>query len=290
MLSTEPTRVWRTRRQWLWLRQQPRMLTAGLRAFPAFIIIGAQRSGTTSLYSYLVSHPQVVAPLRKEVHYFDLNYRRGLRWYRSFFPLCTDLRPKSVASTHLSQTGEASPYYLFHPLVPLRVARDLPSVRLVVILRHPVERAYSHYRHEVAQGRERHSFEEAIAAEASRCREDFRLLGLGQDPGVAHRRYSYISRGLYAEQLERWFAHFPREQVLVVSSDDLQGEPLRVYRRTTAFLGLSRQHPPPFRAQNVGQPAVLPRAAASTLAEYFADPNQRLFELIGQELWAESSG
>lgn len=278
-----------TRRRWLWLRQQPRMLTSGLRALPTFVIIGAQRSGTTALYSYLTSHPQIVAPIRKEVHYFDLNYQRGLGWYRSFFPLRASLRPDSRGITSVGFTGEASPYYLFHPLVPSRMVRDLSSVRIIVILRHPVERAYSHYRHEVTQGREWCSFEEAIASEASRCGDDLRLLALGRDPGVAHRRHSYVARGLYAEQLERWFAHFLREQVFVVSSEELRAHPADVYRRTTTFLGLSRQHQPPFRVRNVGKPADLPTGAASTLAEYYAEPDERLFDLIGQKLWATPS-
>lgn len=262
------------------------MWTSGLRALPDFVIIGAQRSGTTALYSYLTSHPQVVPSIRKEVHYFDLNHQRGLRWYRSFFPFRSTLGQRSRGNAPCGITGEASPYYLFHPLVPSRMVHDLPSTRIIAILRHPVERAYSHYRHEVAQGREACSFEEAIAAEASRCGEDFRRLARGQDPGVAHRRYSYVARGFYAEQLERWFSYFPREQVLIVSSEDLRAESANVYRRTTAFLGLSTQYQPPFRVQNVGKPAVLPLHVASTLTEYFAEPNERLFELIGRELWA----
>src|SRR3954453_12461513 len=121
--------------------------------------------------------------------------------------------------------GEASPSYLFHPLAPDRVARLLPDARLIALLRSPVERAFSHYQHEVALGREPLSFEEAIDREDERMRGE--LEHMLRDPYYfSHTwwNYTYVARGRYAEQLERWFADFPREQLLVLLTDELAAD------------------------------------------------------------------
>ncbi len=152
-----------------WSAQAYARPTAGLRLLPDYLIIGAQRAGTTSLHRYLIQHPGVRTTLRtKGVHFFDTGYGRGMSWYASRFP--TRLTAWYVARRHGVElrTGEASPYYLFHPHVPGRVAEHLPQVKLIALLRDPVGRAYSHYQHEVARGFETLSFEEAIEAEAAR--------------------------------------------------------------------------------------------------------------------------
>ena len=138
------------------------------RVLPQAVILGAQKSGTSSLHYYLVQHPGVVAPLRKEVHYFDLNLARGEAWYRAHFGL--DGEP--------GVSIDSSPYYLYHPVVPARLHALLPGARLIVLLRDPVRRAYSHYWHERDKGRESLAFEDAVAAEAER-------LGNSRKPSVA---------------------------------------------------------------------------------------------------------
>jgi len=110
--------------------------------------VGAQKAGTSSLYSYMVQHPQVLPAARKEIHYFDRHYDKGLRWYRRHFPLRARL-----SSERLS--GEASPYYLFHPHAPRRIAETLPDARILMLLRNPANRAISHYFHEARVGREK---------------------------------------------------------------------------------------------------------------------------------------
>ncbi|HYF40703.1 MAG TPA: sulfotransferase domain-containing protein, partial [Gemmatimonadales bacterium] len=143
------------------IRSDYRKLTGPLRGLPSVLLIGAQKAGTTSLFNYMAEHPAVLPPSNKEIHYFDLNPTRGLTWYRSHFPYNHQLRDGSV-------TVDASPYYLAHPGVPQRAAQLLPGARLLVLLRNPVDRAYSHYQHEVRGGREPLSFEEAIAREPER--------------------------------------------------------------------------------------------------------------------------
>jgi hypothetical protein len=180
--------------------------------------------------------------------------------------------------------GEASPGYVFHPLAPARVKATVPEARLIVLLRDPVDRALSHYHHEVALGRESLSFEEALDAEAERTRgEEERLV---REPGSfshAWWDYTYVARGRYAEQLERWFEVFPREQMLVLPSDELAAEPDRTYGAVLRFLGASPHslgsYPRVYK-QEYGE---LRPETRQLLAERFAEPNRRLYELLGRD-------
>lgn len=260
------------------LRADYRELTSSLRGLPSFLIIGAQRSGTTSLFNYLVQHPDVVPPFGKEIHYFDLHYDRGLNWYRGRFPYAHRLRRGAL-------TLDASPYYLLHPLAPERAARLLPGVKLVALLRNPVERALSHYQHEVRDGRESLSFPAAID------REDERLSGeeerLRSDPAYYSfnfHRYSYLRRGVYVEQLRRWVQHFPRSQLLVLQSERLFRDPVAVTAAVHGFLGL-RPHRleryEPFLHGSYDR--AMPAELRTRLATGFEPHNRELFRWLGEE-------
>ena len=213
--------------------------TAPLRLQPGFIMIGAQRCGTTSLFRALMAHPQVVRPaFHKGINFFDLNYYRGLTWYRGHFPVAR-VAQAATARHGGPMTFEASGYYMYHPFAMERLARDLPRVKLVVMLRDPVERAFSAYKHEYARGYEWESFEKALEL------EDERLIGetdrMRADPAYesfTHRHHSYTRRGHYADQLERIFGLFPREQVHVMDSEAFFARPAQEYEELTGFLGL----------------------------------------------------
>jgi Sulfotransferase domain len=245
-----------------------------VRPLPDFLILGAQKAGTTALYAYLRWHPQVTGPSFKEVSFFDRHYARDERWYRAHMPV----RRSGIV-------GEASPSYLFHPLAPARVARMLPTARLIALLRNPVERAFSHYQHEVALGREQLSFEDALAGEGGRMRGELeRML---EDPRYFSHpwwNYTYSARGRYAEQLERWFEVFPREQLLVLLTDELASDTAGTYRRTLDFLGVDErglESYPRIFEREYGQ---MDPATRACLMEEFAEPNRRLAELLGREL------
>ena len=246
--------------------------------FPSFLVIGAQRAGTTSLFYYLCSHPDVARPATKEIHFFDDNYWRGADWYRSFFALA--LGAKRV-------TGEATPYYLFHPAVPDRVAATIPDVRLVALLRNPVDRAYSHYHKMKRMGIERLSFRKALAAEERRLAgEEERLLADPRYRSGHHRRHAYVGRGLYADQLERWLAAFPQDQLLVLLSEDFFARPAEVYAETLDFLGLPPWAPEAVEDRNPASYRPLPPGLRAVLEERFAVPNARLARLLGRDVWA----
>lgn len=246
-------------------------------ALPSFIIIGAQRAGTTSLFTALAEHDQVRPPIGKELQYFSLHFRRDLDFYRGHFPR---LRPGEI-------TFEASPYYLFHPDVPRRVAQALPSVKTVVMLRDPVSRAYSHWQHSVLHGYEPFSFADAIDAEADR-------LGRAATHGVdskrwrdAMRHHSYLARGRYAEQLHRWFEHLGRDRVHVIRSEAFFAEVGQGMADLYSFLGLppgpslpQRSNSWPHRGPNELTPAMVER-----LQREFRPHNEALSDLLG---WRET--
>jgi hypothetical protein len=277
------------RRAARWSAQAYARPTAGLRLLPDYLIIGAQRAGTTSLHRYLVQHPGVRTMLRtKGVHFFDTAYGRGMSWYASRFP--TRLTAWWVARRHGVElrTGEASPYYLFHPLVPDRVAEHLPRVKLIALLRDPVQRAYSHYQHEVARGFETLSFEGAIEAEPARLAgETERLLAEPLYNSFAHQHHSYVARGHYAEQLDRWWPLFGDTQLLVLSAERFFAEPARTFRRVLEFLELPAFTPDGFQRHNAHHYRQMSRAVRGRLAEHYREPNRRLHQSLGDDLgWA----
>lgn len=241
------------------------------------VIVGAMRAGTTSLFSFLARHPQVAASFCKEVHYFDLRFHHGPAWYR-----CQFRRPRRPAGGRAIGI-ESSPYYMFDPRVPGRMAALVPDVKLVFLLRDPVERAFSHYRKNCRDGREPLSFADALAAEDERLAgEEERML---HDPAYLsglHQYYSYAARGRYAEQLIRWRQHFSAAQMLVVDSTRLFASPAEVLAELLAFAGLEPWAPRRFYAVNAGSNAMpLDPHIASRLATTFIPHERRLAALVG---------
>lgn len=215
--------------------------TSERRVLPDFVIVGAQRAGTTALYQALTEHPSIAGATTKEVHYADIQFDRGIGWYRGHFP--TERRMRMLRDrTGAAITGEASPYYLFHPLAARRLAAVVPEVRVVVMLRDPVARAVSHYHHEVSLGFEHRDLTTALDQETSAIeRESHRILRNPTYRSFEHQHHSYFSRGLYAEQLERWLMHIPPRQLLVVQSECLFRDPTDEFDRILEFLGVEAQ-------------------------------------------------
>lgn len=258
--------------------------SSAIRILPSFLVAGTQRSGSSSLYEYLVNHPSVGRSIIEEVHYFDWNYTKGMRWYRGHFPTSAKAAYLKLRSGVPAITGEATPYYIFHPLAPQRIANDLPGVRLLVTIRNPVDRAYSHYSHEVAMGLEPLSFDDALA------QEDLRLAGevakILKEPtyrGFNHQHFSYFARGVYADQLEQLYALFPREHILVLTSDELSKDPASAYAKALAFLELPPHTLARFPKHSAGSYAPMERTARERLTARFAAPNERLYRLLEVE-------
>ncbi len=256
---------------------------------PDFIIIGTQRGGTSSLYHYLLAHPQIAAATKKEIHFFDNNFHRGIPWYRAQFPSLIQGDIGETIGRQRCITGEASPYYLFHPHAPARAALVVPQAKLIVLLRNPVDRAYSNYYHSVKRGYETLSFEEALAQEETRTRgEGQRLAADPHYKSYNHQHYTYLARGIYVDQLELWMNYFPKEQFLIIKSEDLFATPDRTLQEIFLFLGLpevvpvEQQEYKQLNSSTYSQAKMEPETR-KRLFTYFEPRNERLSTLLGRD-------
>jgi len=268
----------------LTVRSIPRHLTARHRMLPRFIVFGSIRSGTSSIYHNITEHPQVLPALRKQVRFFDLNYFRGVDWYRAHFPTVYRDALARRRGVGRSVTGEASPEYIYHPLVPERIRETLPDVRLIAFLRDPVERAFSHYHHTRRTSEEPLSFEEAIDREEERITgEQDRMASEDGYHATAYQDHAYLAQGRYAEHLERWLECFPAEQMRIIRSEDFFAAPNETLLELSEFIGVGRWRPPNYEVFNRGQKSNMPDEIRERLTAYFAPHNRRLGRLLGRD-------
>lgn len=268
-----------------------RGITGPFRLLPDFLIIGTQRGGTTSLYNYLLARPGVGPASVKELHYFDKKFHKGNLWYRAHFPFTLQKYYYEFTQKQVFVTGEASAYYMFHPHVPKRVAKVLPHVKLIVMLRNPVDRAYSQYNFEVDLGRETSPFEEALDRENERISKEREKLFADEDyVSFDYSRYSYLARGIYVEQLQTWMSFFPKKQFLILKSEDFYTDPVAALKQTSKFLNLPELEPDEkkkkYKLHNYNT-TPYPKMNPDTrkrLIEYFEPHNARLYDLLGVNL------
>ncbi|MEM8924753.1 MAG: sulfotransferase domain-containing protein [Actinomycetota bacterium] len=232
------------------------MLTAGLRADPDYLIIGTKRGGTTSLAKWLLLHPEIrslfpARETRKGAYYFDVNYERGHRWYRSHFPTRLSLDARDLARGSGTIVGEATPYYLHHPHAAMRARQLVPNTKVIALLRHPVDRTQGHWAERHRQGVEPLDFEAALEAESARLDgEEAHMIADPSYVSFAHQHYSYLDQSRYARGLGRWLTAFGPRQVLVLRSEDLYAEPMAVYNQVLDFLGVRPWFPEQLKGHN----------------------------------------
>jgi hypothetical protein len=231
---------------------------------PDFLIIGCMKSGTSQLTYFLSQHPNIGC-FYDEVHFFDNNFDQGREWYQRHLP---------EKSEKVFVTGEDSPSYICNERVPSRVFSMYPNIKLIAILRNPVDRTYSHYQMRVRRHHEPVSFEEALAIEEKGTASDIK--------GRVPPDYPYLETSMYVKHLERWFSFFPRDQMFIIFSDELKNRPLDTLNRVCAFLGV-----PPF-AQMPAEDPVLTRKyppmnadTRNCLEQFFAPYNIALENLLG---------
>ncbi|WP_191964726.1 sulfotransferase domain-containing protein [Synechococcus sp. RSCCF101] len=232
--------------------------------------LGAQRCGTTTLQTLLSRHPGLFLPAFKEVHYFSLHYDKGHDWYAAHY--------SGAAPGQLR--GDITPYYLFHPQAPARIAATVPGARLIVLLRDPVERALSQYGHSRRLGLEPLPLEQALAAEPTRLAGAEARLAAPGGRDRSHQEHSYLSRSRYGPQLARYEALWPQEAMLLLRSEDLFAEPELSWRRIQAFLAL-KEHPFPGplpRANAAGNTQLEPSAALRAWMREQLEPTYALME------------
>ena len=246
--------------------------------------MGAQRCGTSSLYTYLGRHPDVTPSIRKEVEFFSTRYTEGVGWYRAHFPL-------QFSSRHL--TFEATPDYLLHPLAAERAVALIPEAKVIVMLRDPVARAYSQYQHNRRLGNEPLSFAEALDAEPERVAAEMeRLAADPSHQAVNLRRFGYVARGKYHEQIQRWMDFYPDDQLLVIRSEDFFAAPDVAFADVLAFLGLPGASLKEYRNHSIRPAGTLTKslpieelesATRERLAQTFGEHNDRLYQLLKRD-------
>lgn len=276
----------RTLRNTLLMANRP---TVGARMLPTFLIAGAGRCGTTSMFATLSQHPAIghpFLPWTKEVHFFDNNYHHGLAWYQSHFPRRVRIeRAAHAVGANAAHAFESGVSYMFHPVAPERVKRDLPGVKLLVLLRDPVERAFSDHAIGVSTNCEMEPFERAFEFEDSRLAGEVERIKA--DPAyesVSYRHHAYRRRGEYIDQLEHLEELFGRESIHVIDSDDFFADPVPSYDRILEFIGLPNVGYPDFKHLNAKpRPAPIPDSVRKKLSEHYRPYDERLVKWLGWE-------
>lgn len=226
---------------------------------PHFLVLGTQKGGTTSLQHLLEQHPGVYLPPCKEVHYFSLHAQEAPPWYAAHYS----------EARWGQRRGDITPFYLFHPQAPARIQALLPRVRLIALLRDPVERALSQVFHA-----RRHGFEPLDVAEALAAEED----RLATGSAYSFQKHSYVARSRYLEQLDRYEALFPKRRLLVLKSEDLFTHTSAVWAQIQRFL----------RLRTIPLPMPLPKANAGGGEAAGVDPALRT--RLRQQLASTAAG
>ena len=247
-----------------------------------FLIIGEMKAGTSSLYRYLIQHPKIIPPIRKEIGRFfyakNYNVKKGEPWYRAHFP-SQKIRERGCI------TGEATPNNFFHPLAARRIANFIPNVKLILLLRNPIDRAYSHYHHNLRMCfNEPLSFEDAIKKENERlkgAKDEILRDGGGWGTKKHYRGKSYLARGFYVNSLKVWFDFFPRAQFLILSSKDFSKTPVKVIKRVTKFLDLPEWEPKIKKKYNIGRYPRMNHFTREKLKKFFEPYNKQLNDMLG---------
>jgi Sulfotransferase domain len=272
--------------------QAYRIMTNRLRLLPDFLIIGGERCGTSSLYYYLTEQPSIISASTKETHFFDENFAKGIDWYRAQFPFVLQKQYTKKVLKQDFLTGEGTPYYMLYPHAPRRTFELVPQVKLIALLRNPVDRAYSKYWIEKMGEFDTWSFEDAIKGEQERIAGELeKMLNDVNYYSYSYRHFSYLTRGIYYDQLQNWMQYYPKEQLLILRSEDLYSDPAGVLKQTLEFLGVpygdlnkefkNYRRPSKKGYRNKVVPPKLDPKMREYLIEYFRPHNARLYKYLG---------
>jgi len=256
---------------------EARRLQNAPRALPDFIVIGAQKSGTSSMFAYLRQHAQIVRPIYKEPYFFDRHYRRGLSWYGCNFPTQAAMEQRNDRYQRRHLTFEATATYIFDPRVPQRIARDLATRKFILLLRNPADRAISAYWHARRMGLETRSLDHALGADFERYEQEIAFEQRRSPvPNSPAPRPTYVRRGIYHEAISRWHEVFLPQDLLVLESEKMFAEPRDTMAKVFKFLNLPFAEHIDFTPKNVGGYEEKNAAARSRLCEFYQPHNRKL--------------
>ena len=249
-------------------------VTASSRVLPDFIIAGTVRSGSTSLYYNICEHPSVLPADYDEIGFFDSNYDLGIDWYRSMFPKQKEM-DMIEKDTGIAITGEDTPFYLWKKEAVERISQVLPNVKIIGIFRNPVDRAYSNYNLGIRMNTEQSGFDEAID-------EEIEFMGKHSFRETADRKRSYISKGIYIEQIKLWLDVFPREQIHILSTEQMQKQPQDTLNDVFRFLDIPEYHIKIPQKQKVARYTKMELDTRKRLLEFYEPYNEKFFQVIEQ--------
>ena len=271
---------------WNFFRRNIFGITGPLRVLPDFIIIGSMKCGTTSLYYDICEHPCASPAAYDEIGFFDSNFHLGLNWYKSMFPTkrrIEDIRRKEGVAI----TGEDTPFYFWNPVAAKRIQKLLPNIKLITILRNPIDRAYSEYQDLVSSESNSPSFETFIENEINTRRKDSSLI-TEENFEIFNQKNSYLLKGIYVDQLKIWAGLFPKEQIFTLSTENLNSEPITALESVFQYLNLPDYKIKNTRRQKQKKYVPMNSQTRKILIEFFKPHNERLFKFIGKKFdWDE---
>jgi hypothetical protein len=268
-----------------------RYLTADFRIFPNVLIVGGSKCGSTSLWTFLKEHPQVIVTTT-QVHldFFTFNYGKGTRWYKANFPTIFTYIYKRLRYGKIAVI-DFSPYYLFHPLAAHRAGQLLPEARLLFTLRDPIDRAFSAYQHSKRRGFEALSFAQAVKEERKRLLgEEAKILQNPSYHSFPHFRHSYIARGKYLRQLKSWEKIYGKSKMHIVLNEDTRPDVAqKTLDSVCSFLGIRTHMLVLPKLHNVGKYSErLSPIMRRKLSRYFSKENSLLSRYLGRRLnWGD---
>ena len=265
------------------LKSAYRIVTNQIRVLPDFVVIGSSKSGTTSLHYYLIQHPSIIA--ERNVHFFEYIHTNSIEWYRAHFPTKAYKNFKKIIRKEKLIVGEQTATYLFHPLVPKRIHATMPNVKLIVILRNPVDRAYSNYQHQVKEGIEKRTFEDAIKSELKRIEISKKEpeYKINNDDFNNHVIFSYLRHGIYVDFIKAWMEFFTKDQFLILPTYELDNNHVKFLKQVFNYLNVPNFKIKSLERQNVGEYKKLDKSTRQFLIDYYRSHNERLFKLLGKK-------
>ena len=266
---------------WNFFRRNIFGITGPLRVLPDFIIIGSMKCGTTSLYYDICEHPCASPAAYDEIGFFDSNFHLGLNWYRSMFPTKRQIegvrRKEGVAIT-----GEDTPFYFWNPVAAKRIQKLLPNIKLITILRNPIDRAYSEYQDQASNESDFPSFETVIENEMNMKRNDTSLI-TEENFEIFNQKNSNLLKGIYVDQLKIWTRLFPKGQIFTLTTEDLNSDSIGTLELVFQYLNL-----PKYKIKNPQYKKQKKYVSMNTqtrklLIQFFKPHNEELFKFIGKK-------
>ena len=256
-------------------------ITGFIRVIPDFLVIGAKRCGTTSLYQHLPEHPCISKSPYDNMGFFNDNFHLGVNWYKSFFPT-TFTRKKIKSKFGNFLAFDVTTKYMEEESTANNVYQTKPNMKIIIILRNPVDRAYSQYHLSVRQTAERRSFEDVVEENMNRLNkeshEHYKI-----KPKFSAKEDNYLKKGLYALQLRYWLKIFPRENILIVSTEEFESNQQIIYNKIFEFLNISKFEVKNTKKMEKGNYPPMKSETRNLLLDYFRSHNHELFELINME-------